>query len=190
MNGLTLQERYYKINEALNLFLKSKNVVCPVYKYGVDPATLNTSPNGQDKKYPYFQSFLLNPKPQSWTTQKGGTYFTFEYQLSFFTSPRNEFQNDTIEWKPFELARIAFSDIDIDLLRIKPEGGGDPEPNAATLADVLDVRTMIGFKMTSGAVVPSGVLLIKMAAVVGYPIEITNPTEATNIDDAISISQE
>lgn len=181
---LTLQERYYKINEALNNFFESQSLDCRVLKYGIDPATTKDNTNLQEKKYPYFQSFLLNPKPQSWTDQQSGTYYEFEYQLSFFTSPRNETEDDIDEMRPFEIARIALCDIDLDLLRIDPD-----DPSSGTYATVLDVKTPLSFKMVSGAVVPSGVLLVKMAAVVSYPITLPVVGDATNIDNAIVITE-
>jgi hypothetical protein len=183
MPGLTLQERYYGINKSVRKFLRDNGFDVPIYKYGIDPATAKDDLKSQAKKYPYFQSFLIDPKPQSWTSFEKGRYTRFEYQLSFFTSPQTEFTNDGDLWKPFEAAQIAFSDAQSDVLRIDPN-----DPDSSTYADVLDIRTKQDFGLVSGAVVPSGVIIVKLAAMIGYPMTIAPVGSASNIDAAISIT--
>ena len=182
----TLQEKYYAINAALNAFMKARGVRCPVIKFGVDPATLKASSKDQtDSRYPYFQSFILNPKATAWTSDGGGIYARFEYQLSFFTSPENEFENDAALFLPFNLARMALSDVDQQVLCRVDEDG-----NKLYIADLLDLQEKTDFSMVSGAPVPTGVLLAKFAAVCGYPVHLPGPGISTDLDFALEITNE
>jgi len=181
--GLTLQERYYEINKRLRVFLRDNGFDVPVVKYGVDFATTKTETKSQDLKYPYFQTHLKQSKPQSWTSNNGGQYTVFRYYVSFFASPKTEYIKDSENFKVFELARVAFSDVNADLLRIDPL-----DLDSGTLADVLDIEVDQDFGEVSGAIVPSGIIIVKMAAVIGYPINLPEPSDATNIDAAIEIT--
>lgn len=181
----TLQEKYYAINAALNAFLKAKGVRCPVIKYGIDPATLkNNSKDQTNNRYPYFQSFILNPKATAWTSDGGGVYTRFEYQLSFFTSPENEIENDAALFLPFNLARVALSDVNLQVLR-RVSGG-----ESVFIADLLDLQENPDFSMVSGAPVPTGVLLAKFAAVCGYPVHFDGPGISTDLDFALEFTNE
>lgn len=183
MAGQTLQEKYYAINAAVANFLEAKGFNVPVYKYGIDPALLKDDLKTQPKKYPYFQSHLLPSDPQSWTSQESGIYTRFEYQLSFFTSPRFEYTNGTELWRVFETAKLAFSDIQSDVLRRDPN-----DPTSSTIADVLSMKVEQNFGVVSGAIVPSGIIIVKMATIVGYPVSIPPVGDATNIDAAVVIN--
>lgn len=181
----TLQEKYYAINAALNAFIKSKSVRCPVVKYGIDPATLKDSAKDQtNKRYPYFQSFILNPKATAWTSDGGGVYTRFEYQLSFFTSPANELENDAALFLPFNLARTALSDVELQVLR-RVENG-----ESVFIADLLDLREETNFGMVSGAPVPTGVLIARFATVCGYPVRVPGPGISTDLDFALEFTNE
>lgn len=178
----TLQQKYYAINAALNTFLKSQGARCPVIKFGVDPATLKTASKDQTvSRYPYMQAFILNPKPNAWTSRDAGIYTRFEYQLSFFTSPENELENDEDFFRPFQLARAAFSDVNFGVLLSVDTVTG----KSVRIADVLDIREETSFHMVSGAPVPKAVLIVSMAAMCAYPsINIPDPTISTDIDNA------
>lgn len=183
---MTLEEKYYAINAALNAWFETQEVRCPVVKFGVDPATLKASVRDQtNSRYPYFQSFLMNPQPQAWTSSAAGVYTRFEYQLSFYTSPDNEFTNDAALWLPFNLARIALSDVSLGVLSVDSNAAV-----AVTIADLLRVREERSFSMVSGAPVPRGVLIAEMAAVCSYPISTPDPGRSTDLDSAITISPE
>lgn len=184
--GLTLIQRYYKINEALNNYLKVRgtalNFTCPVIKYGIDRATLKSETKSQADKYPYIQTYVMNVSPVAWTSYESGILTDFEYQLSFFTSPRNEFMNDTDYFIPFDVAKNALSDINLQLLKTTDQLG-----NVTTLADLQDVKFHYEFEMKSGSPVPSAFLIAKMRAVCGYVIDpgYAPATMSTNLDNAI-----
>lgn len=187
MSGQTLQEKYYAINAALNRYLKSYSVRCPVYKYGIDPATLKNDAKDQTvSRYPYMQTYVNNVRPQSWTKDSGGIYTRFEFQLSFFTSPENELENDMELFKPFDVARMAFSDIEAGALIRLDDGAA----SGVTIADLLSIREERDFRMVSGAPVPKAVLIAELAAVCGYPVHTPDPGISTDLDNAVSISGE
>lgn len=182
MAGLTLMQRYYGINKALNDYLKSRAIDCPVIKYGIDPATIKAQSNAQTGfKYPYFQSYIRPVNPQAWTSSDAGTLTQFEYQLSFFTGPQDEFANDADKFIPFDVARNALSDVNIRLLATVDIYG-----NRTTLADLLDVQHHYEFSMKTGQPVPAAFLIAKMRAVCAYPISIPDATLSTDIDNAIT----
>lgn len=182
----TLQEKYYAINAALNAFIKARGVRCPVSKFGIDPATLKATSKDQTvSRYPYFQSFILNPKATAWTTDGSGIYTRFEYQLSFFTSPANELENDAALFLPFNLARMALSDVELQVLRRVDNDG-----NSLFIADLIDLQEKTDFSMVSGAPVPTGVLLAKFTAVCGYPVHLPGPGISTDLDFALEFIDE
>jgi len=179
----TLIEKYYALNTCLSQFLKSRNAICPVVQFGVDPATIKASSKDQTvNRYSYIQTFILNPKVQSWTSHEGGIYTRFEWQLSFFTSPDNEFENMTELWRPYNLARMALSDISLGaFLSIDPLTG-----LSVSIADLLNVREELASSMVSGAPVPRAVMIAEMASVCAYPDTVPDPGESTDLDLAIS----
>jgi len=180
----TITEKYYALNAALNAFLTAQGVNCPVIKFGVDPKTLQAVTKSQTvaPRYPYMQSFIMNPRPSGWTSDAGGIYTRFEYQLSFFTSPETEIQNDTEQWLPYHLARMAFSDISLNVfLRID-----ENTEQTVTIADLLRLREDPSFSMVSGAPVPKAVMIAEMAAVCAYPVRTPDPGISTDLDIAIA----
>lgn len=183
----TLTEKYYALNAALNKFLKSYGVRSPVAKFGIDPATLKEKSKDQTapaSRYPYFQSFLLNPKATAWTTDRSGIFVRFEYQLSYFTSPDSELEKDSELFKPFHLARMAFSDVTLRaFLRVD-----DVTAESTTIADLMRLREEMGFSMVSGAPVPTAVLIAEMTAVCGYPVSVADPGLSTDLDHALQAS--
>lgn len=180
MQSQTLTEKYYALNAALNVFLAGYDVRCPVIQFGIDPARIPV--NGKDqnaRRYPYMQSFILNPKATAWTSDRSGIYTRFEYQLSFFTSPESEYENVSELFKPFHLARMAFSDISLNtFLRVDEDTGA-----SCTIADLLRLREEPSFSMQSGAPVPKAVLIAEMATVCGYPVHLPAPTISTDLNE-------
>jgi hypothetical protein len=187
-SGLTLMERYYAINQALNSYLISKEIFCPVIKYGIDPATFKpTWKNQQYDRFPYLQTYISNVDSLPWTSYYVGTLTTFDFQISFFTSPKTEFENDAVFFKPFEAVKNGLANINLNLLQTTAEDG-----KVTTLADILSMKHHYEFEMKSGSPVPSAFLICKMRAVCGYGDDLSEPfpTLATDLDDAIVITNE
>lgn len=177
MPGLTLDERYFAINEAINKFLSANSIDCPIFKYGIDPGTLKTNIAKNEKVYPYAMTSINNVETVSWTSEENGIYTRFEYQVNFFTSPKTEFTNDADLYKPFEWIKLALTDVNKSVLQVFD----NVEPKITMLADLLSVRVIPGFKIVSGAILPSKILIAKMAAVCGYPDPVGSVGEATDI---------
>ena len=93
---MTINEKYYAMNKALNIGLKNLSVVCPVYKYGTV-----ASPH----TYPYMQTIYRVTKRQPNGSALSGTLTDFEYSLNFFTAAGNERSNDAELFIPYETAR-------------------------------------------------------------------------------------
>jgi hypothetical protein len=93
---MTINEKYYAMNTALNVALKNHNVQCPVFKYGTvaKPAT-----------YPYIQTSYRVTKRQPNGSALSGTLIDFEYYMNFFTAAQNERLNDAALFIPYETAR-------------------------------------------------------------------------------------
>lgn len=177
MTGQTLIQKYYAINDALQNFLESKNVRCPVIKFGVDPATLKFKLKDQTvNRYPYIQTFIAKARSTAWTSDKSGIYTLFEFQLSFFTSPENEFENDVELYKPFYLAKIALSDIDLGVLKRID----DAATGGVMIANLQRIREENSFSMVSGAPVPKAVLIADFSCVCGYPVDLPGVGLSTN----------
>ncbi len=185
-SGLTLMERYYAINQALNSYLVSLDLNCPVIKYGVDLATLKRSWKGQQyDRYPYIQTYISNVKAQQWTSYQGGTLTEWDFQASFFSSPKTEFENDALYFKPFEAIKNGLSNIRLNLLQTVSNDG-----KITTLADIYEpIRFHYEFEMKSGSPVPSAFMICKMRAVCGYGMNLAepDPTISTDLDSAIEI---
>lgn len=187
-SGLTLMERYYAINQAINSYLVSKNIFCPVIKYGIDPATIKpTWKNTQYDRFPYIQTFISNVRPVAWTSYFKGTLTDFDFQISFFTSPTDETINDSVFFKPFEAVKNALSNINLKLLQTVDQAG-----NITTIADLRSMVYHKDFYMKSGSPVPSAFLICKMRAVCGYGNDLAepDPTISTDIDNSINFNDE
>lgn len=179
MPGLTLMERYYGINEKLNQFLQSRYSDLKIYKYGVNPALLKSDLKKSEKIYPYGLSYLTNINEKGWTSLESGIYTTFNYQVNYFTSPNTEFTNDSNLYKPFDLLKLALTDVNLKILEI----------DGYTLADIQKIETSENnFNVVSGAIVPSRILIAKMSAVCGYPESIPQPTLATDTSKALTFN--
>jgi len=171
-------QTYFAINTALGAYLTAQGVkACPIYQAGVDPATLKDNPlNTTANRYPYIQTWLGNVKQQSWTSRESGVLTDFDFQLSFFTSPKNEFENTEKYFYPFEVAKNGLSDIKENIL--------------LGIATIKTTEGPFGFEMKSGQGVPSSAMLYRMRTVCAYAAVVPPATLSTDLDDAISITQE
>jgi hypothetical protein len=93
---MTLYQKYYAMNAALNTALTDHGIVCPVYKYGTV---------AQPVKYPYIQTTYRVTKRQPDGSVRSGTLVDFEYSLNFFTAAGHERSNDAALFIPYETAR-------------------------------------------------------------------------------------
>jgi hypothetical protein len=93
---MTIYQKYYAMNAALNTALTGQSIVCPVYKYGTV---------AQPAKYPYMQSTIRVTKRQPNGSTGSGTLTDFEYYLNFFTAATHEKLNDANLFRPYEIAR-------------------------------------------------------------------------------------
>lgn len=171
---MNLREKQGAINAALNSYLIGKSIKCPVFKYGINPAAAKTNiKDNSTTVYPYMQSYVSNVKEQSWTTRESGIYTRFDYQLSFFTAPETEFGDDTKLFYPFEVARNALSDIQLNILN--------------GIAVIKRIKANYKADMKSGQLVPSAFVIYEMAAVCSYEAITPSVGQATNIDEALII---
>jgi hypothetical protein len=93
---MTLNEKYYAMNKALNTALIAQTIICPVYKYGTV---------AQPVTYPYIQTFYRVTKRQPNGSVRSGTLIDFEYYMNFFTAAKHERSNDASLFIPYETAR-------------------------------------------------------------------------------------
>lgn len=96
---MTIAEKYYAMNAAINAFLSAAGEAARVFKYGTI---------ADDKKnYPYFQSNYRVIDAQPFGTDESGTYTDFYFYLNFFTAAKNERDNDAALFMVFEKVREA-----------------------------------------------------------------------------------
>jgi len=93
---MTINEKYYAMNKALNKALVANSIVARVYKYGAVPK------NGA---YPYFQSFYRVIYRQPFASKASGVLTGFEYMLNYFTAAASDEANDAKLFEPYEIAR-------------------------------------------------------------------------------------
>ena len=144
---MTLYEKYYAMNTALNTALIANDVACQVYKYGTV---------AQPVKYPYMQSTYRVTKRQPNGSAISGTLIDFEYTLNFFTAAVNERSNDAALFLPYEIARELIVSPDILIWR--------------SIANVLNHDETPEFNFTGGLEVIQKGLIFKCQSVVGYII--------------------
>lgn len=169
---MTINQKYYAINQRLSDQLYINGVACPVIQGGIDPATLKVDQsNTSSVRYPYVQTHMTNVDQQSWTSTESGIFTTFDYHLSYFTTPGNEFKNRSKYFYPFEVVKNLMSDIKINLL----EG----------LAAIQSTTGPFEFELKSGQAVVSSVMIYRMWTVCSYALGVDPATLATDIDQAI-----
>lgn len=95
---MTIIEKYYAMNKALNLALAAggSGPAVRVYKYGAVP---------KGATYPYFQSTYRVTHRQPFASSISGVLTDFEYTLNFFTAAPNDEANDAKLFEPYERAR-------------------------------------------------------------------------------------
>jgi hypothetical protein len=93
---MTINEKYYAMNTALNKALVLQNVSARVYKYGTVP---------KDTTYPYFQTAYRVTYRQPFASSVSGVLTDFEYSLNFFTAKSSDEANDAALFAPYEIAR-------------------------------------------------------------------------------------
>jgi hypothetical protein len=95
---MTIYEKYYAMNKAINDFLVNNGYPCEVFKYGSVPEGIS---------YPYIQTTFRVTYRQPYGTSQSGTLTGFEYYLNFFTAARTDRENDAALFIPFEAVREA-----------------------------------------------------------------------------------
>lgn len=171
---MTLNERYYAINSAIIGYLKEKGIKASVIKYGINPALLKDDrADTAEIRYPYFQSFIDNKKPQAFSSRESGVLMNFDYQLNFYTGPFSEFENDSKYFYPFEVVCNVMGDVRLQLLN--------------GIANVRHVNGPYYFDQKSGQVVPSATMIYNMQAVCSYEAEIVPAIDSTDLDAALQI---
>lgn len=98
---MTLAQKYYAMNAAINVFLTSQSETARLYKYG---AVVE-----EKKTYPYFQSTYRLKEAQPFGTTESGSLTDFEYILNFFTAATSERTNDASLFTVFEKVREAIA---------------------------------------------------------------------------------
>jgi hypothetical protein len=93
---MTIIEKYYAMNKALNVALATQGIAARAYKYG-------TVPKGA--QYPYFQSTYRVTYRQPYASSVSGVLTDFEYSLNFFTAAASDEANDAALFEPYEIAR-------------------------------------------------------------------------------------
>lgn len=160
---MTIAEKYYAMNEAINLFLKGESSTARVYKYGTV----------MDKKpYPYFQSDYKVIDSQPFSTDESGRYTDFHYYLNFFTASKNERDNDAALFNVLEKAREAIGNPNKLILR--------------NIASVLRIEQTPEFAFRGGLEVLQKGLILACRAVCSHVLSVS-VSEAT-IDNAVGVA--
>ena len=93
---MTIIEKYYAMNKALNQALAAQGVNARAYKYGAVP---------KGASYPYFQSAYRVTYRQPFASSISGVLTGFEFILNFFTAAPSDEANDAKLFEPYEIAR-------------------------------------------------------------------------------------
>jgi len=159
---MTINEKYYAMNAALNAALVNQGVICPVYKYGsvAQPVT-----------YPYIQTICRVTKRQPNGSALSGTLTDFEFILNFFTAAKHERENDAALFVPYEAARELIVSPDYLIW--------------AGIANVLNHNETPEFNFHGGLGVLQKGLLFMCQTVVSHVI--ADATKYVPIDDAIAV---
>ena len=159
---MTLYEKYYAMNKALNDALTGRGIVCPVYKYGsvAQPVT-----------YPYIQTIYRVTKRQPNGSAISGTLIDFEYTLNFFTAAVHERSNDAGLFIPYETARELITSPGYLIWK--------------DIANVLNHEETPEFNFHGGLEVLQKGLLFKCQTVVSHVI--TDNTKYVPEDDALAV---
>jgi hypothetical protein len=162
---MTIYEKYYAMNAALNTALMAQGITCPVYKYGTvaQPAT-----------YPYIQTTFRTTKRQPNGSAESGTLLDFEFILNFFSAAGHERENDADLFIPYETARELIVDPN--------------NPIWSGIANVLNHDETPEFKFKAGLVVLQKGLIFKCQSVVSHTM--IDATQYVDIEDAMAVVEE
>lgn len=162
---MTLYEKYYAMNTALNTGLVNQSVVCPIYKYGRVAKPDN---------YPYIQTTYRVIQRQPNGSAISGTLIDFEYILNFFTAASHEDSNDADLFIPYETARELIT---------------SPEHLIwSDIANVLNHDDTPEFNFKGGVEVIQKGLVFRCQTVVSHVI--TDSTEYVSEDDAMKVVED
>lgn len=95
---MTIAQKYYAMNAAIQAFLVSEDETAKIYKYGRVV---------QGVRYPYFQSTYRVRDAQPFPSKQSGTYTDFDYFLNYFVAAKNEDSNDALLFTTFEKVKEA-----------------------------------------------------------------------------------
>ena len=173
---MTLYEKYYAMNAALNVALIAQNIKCPVFKYGVvapvaPMAGSGSEPSGGSIKYPYIQTTYRTIKRQPYGSDLSGTLTDFEYILNFFTAAGHERQNDSALFIPYETARELITNPALMIF--------------SGIASVLEHDETPEFNFKGGLEIIQKGLVFKCQTVVTHVIEDT--TTITTTDQILEV---
>jgi hypothetical protein len=158
---MTIEEKYYALNTALNVALKAKAINARVHKYGIVP-------NG--KTYPYFQSTYRVTNRQPYAKKSTGVLTDFEYVLNFYTAAASEETNDAYLFIPYQAARELITSPDSFIFN--------------GIANVLKHNETPQFDFKGGLEVLQRGLIFECQTVTTFAIDIDGGTEVP-IDDVI-----
>jgi hypothetical protein len=158
---MTIIEKYYAMNTALNQALRAQSQTAQVYKYG-------TVPNQQ--KYPYFQSVYRVQRRQPFGSSVSGVLTDFEYTLNFFTAATSDEANDSTLLNPYEIARELITSPESMIWR--------------NIAAILNHDETPGFKVKGGLEVLQRGLIFNCQTVTSFVSTIHGGTEIS-VDDII-----
>jgi hypothetical protein len=173
---MTIYEKYYAMNAALNTALIAQCVTCPVFKYGSVVKKGNGYPDvdGQPVSYPYIQTTFRVTKRQPNGSKTSGTLIDFEYTLNFFTAAAHERMNDSELFEPYEMARELIVNPDFLIWR--------------GIANVLNHDETPEFNFRGGLEVLQKGLIFRCQSVVSHVIDYV--TEEVDIDDAMEVIED
>ena len=156
---MTLNEKYYAMNAALNTALIAQGITCPVFKYGsvVKKGAGYPEVDGQPVSYPYIQTTYRVTKRQPNGSKTSGTLTDFEYTLNFFTAAAHERMNDAALFEPYETARELIVNPDFLIWR--------------GIANVLNHDETPEFNFHGGLEVLQKGLIFKCQSVVSHVID-------------------
>lgn len=162
---MTLYEKYYAMNKALNAGLYSVDIICPIFKYGTVV---------KDITYPYMQSTYRITKRQPNGSNASGTLIDFEYILNFFTAAKHERENDAALFIPYETARELVVSPDFNIW--------------SGIANVLNHDETPEFNFKGGLEVIQKGLIFKCQSVVSHVIAFT--PEIVPVDEAMEVVED
>lgn len=173
---MTIYEKYYAMNSALNTALIAQGVICPIFKYGtvVKKGTGYPEVDGQPISYPYIQTTFRVTKRQPNGSNASGTLINFEYILNFFTAAIHERMNDASLFVAYETARELIVSPDFLIW--------------AGIANVLNHDETPEFNFHGGSEVLQKGLIFICQSVVSHVIDFTG--KIVPVDEAMEVVED